>query len=187
MQLLTNREAQAKVAPAWVVAAPAGSSIGFLAAEQGAGAALFAWSQADPYEQLSDAYTFMERRKIYPGAGDHLYSTLRRPILTVTLDEPGQCIDMLRHDHWHPRSVCAEVLGSKAQAKSLWSPRLREWPYALNIFARTMVSTSGELSDAALSVPEGSYVELTARSDVIVAVLAASRGKIVLHLDDQPV
>jgi uncharacterized protein YcgI (DUF1989 family) len=167
----------------WVVAAQAGSRIGLLAGGAGAGAAVFAWAQADPYEQLSDAYTFMEGRKIRPDVGDHLYSTLRRPILTVTCADPGHCVDLLRHDHWHPRSLCLDVLQAEARNRSLRSPLRNDWPYAVNIFARTDVSAGGTLADAALSVPEGSRVELTARFDVVVAVLAAVHATTLLQLD----
>jgi uncharacterized protein YcgI (DUF1989 family) len=159
-----------------VVAVAAGSRIAFSASGPGAGAAVFVWSSTDPYEQLSDAYTFMELRKVRPDVGDHLFSTLRRPILTVVRDDLEHSIDLLRHDHWYPRGVCLDHLGEMAKAKSVRSPLTRDWPYAINIFARTLVSDDGILTDAAVGTSEGSRVEFVARFDVVVAVLTAASG-----------
>jgi uncharacterized protein YcgI (DUF1989 family) len=154
----------------------AGSRIAFSAGGPGAGAAAFVWSSNDPYEQLSDAYTFMELRKVRPDVGDHLFSTLRRPILTVVRDDLEHSIDLLRHDHWHPRGFCLNHLGEVAKAKSVRSPLTRDWPYAINIFARTLVSDDGILTDAAVCTSEGSRIELVARFDVVVAILTAASG-----------
>jgi uncharacterized protein YcgI (DUF1989 family) len=161
---------------AWVVAVGAGTRIAFTATGPGAGAAVFAWSLADPYEQLSDAYAFMELRKVSPEVGDHLFSTLRRPILTVVRDDLDRSIDLLRHDHWHPRGFCLNHLGEVATAKSVRCPLTRDWPYAINIFARTHVSDDAVLTDAAVCTPEGGLIELAARFDVVVAILTAASG-----------
>ena len=67
----------------WLDVVRAGSLLGFTARGPGVGAAIFAWSHVDPYEQLSDAYTFMELRRVSPAVGDQLYTTLRRPMLSV--------------------------------------------------------------------------------------------------------
>ena len=66
---------------AWAGLLPAGGTVDITAAATGAGVAWFAWSVADPFEQVSDAYTFMELRKTHPRVGDALFSTLRRPRL----------------------------------------------------------------------------------------------------------
>jgi uncharacterized protein YcgI (DUF1989 family) len=170
---------------AWVVTVAAGSRIAFTASGPGAGAAAFVWSSTDPYEQLSDAYTFMELRKVRPEVGDHLFSTLRRPILTVVRDDLEHSIDLLRHNHWHPRSFCLNHLGEVAKAKSVRSPLTRDWPYAINIFARTLVSDDGILTDAEVCTSEGSRVELVARCDVVAAILTAASGsRTLLQVDN---
>ena len=47
------------------------------------GACLFAWSSSDSFDQLSDAYTFMELRRAWPQVKDRLFSTCRRPLLEI--------------------------------------------------------------------------------------------------------
>src|ERR1700730_2685097 len=103
MPVMSNRgPARCTLSPSqtWLDVIAAGSRIGFCARGPGAGVVMFAWSYADPDEQLSDAYTFMELRQVCPRVGDQLYSTFRRPMLSVLRDDPGQSVDLLRHDRW---------------------------------------------------------------------------------------
>ena len=111
------------------------------------GAAIFTWSLTDPYEQLSDAYTFMELRRARPSVGDDLYSTLRRPMLSLERDDAGHGIDLLRHDCWWPRDTCRDALAKQAKASGIPSPLQHDWPYALNVFARTRIGQGGNLID----------------------------------------
>jgi Domain of unknown function (DUF1989) len=113
--------------------------LGFETRGPGAGAAFFAWAQRDPFEQFSDAYTFMELRWARPRVGDSLYSTLRRPIVTIQRDDAGQSVDLLRHDVWWLRDQYVCLLSKEAAARSVPAPELPDWPFAVNLFARTLV------------------------------------------------
>jgi len=157
----------------WLDVVRAGSLLGFKARGPGVGAAIFAWSYVDPYEQLSDAYTFMELRRVWPAVGDQLYTTLRRPILSVMRDEPGHSIDLLRHDCWWPRAQCRDALVEQARARAIPAPPRRDWPYAVNIFARTRVGDNGDLIDEPVVTREGIHIEFIVKFDVVVAVMAA--------------
>ena len=157
----------------WLGIVRAGSRLGFNARGPGVGAAIFSWSHADPYEQLSDAYTFMELRRVRPAVGDQFYSTLRRPILSLARDDSGHSIDLLRHDCWWPRARCLDALVEEAKVKSILAPLRRDWPYAVNIFARTRVGDNGDLIDDPVVTMEGSHIEFVVEFDVVVAVMAA--------------
>jgi len=127
----------------------------------------------DPYEQLSDAYTFMELRRARPSVGDHLYSTLRRPMLSLERDDAGHGIDLLRHDYWWTRDKCREALADEAKTNGIASPLRCDWPYALNVFARTRIGEGGDLIDDPVATTQGTRIELRTRFDVVVAVMAA--------------
>jgi uncharacterized protein len=170
----------------WLDIVPAGSRIGFKARGPGVGAAIFSWSSADPYEQLSDAYTFMELRRIRPTVGDQFYSTLRRPILSVERDDSGHSIDLLRHDWWFPRAQCLDALVEEAKAKSIPAPFRRDWPYAVNIFARTRIGDDGDLVDDPIVATDGSHIEFGVKLDVVVAVLAAGISSSVIDVYVSP-
>jgi uncharacterized protein YcgI (DUF1989 family) len=157
----------------WLETVRAGSVLGFKARGAGAGAALFSWSHADPYEQLSDAYTFMELRRVRPMVGDLLYSTLRRPMFALKRDDGGPGVDLLRHDHWWPRAGCLDALVEQTKIMAVPAPLRRDWPYAVNIFARTRVGDKGDLIDEPLATTEGSRIEFTVKFDMVVAVMAA--------------
>ncbi|MEA2829590.1 MAG: uncharacterized protein QOF22_338 [Bradyrhizobium sp.] len=157
----------------WLDVVRAGSVIGFKARGPGVGAAIFSWSHADPYEQLSDAYTFMELRRIQPAVGDQLYSTLRRPMLFLKRDDLGHSIDLLRHDYWWPRAKYVDALVGEAKANGIPAPLRRDWPYAVNIFARTRVGGDGDLIDDPVATMDGSHIEFIVKFDVVVAVMAA--------------
>jgi uncharacterized protein YcgI (DUF1989 family) len=157
----------------WLGIVRAGSRLGFTAHGPGVGAAIFAWSHSDPYEQLSDAYTFMELRRVRPAVGDQFYTTLRRPILSLERDDPGYSIDLLRHDCWWPRARCLDALVEEAKTKAIPAPLRRDWPYAMNIFARTRVGDDGDLIDDPVVTMEGSNIEFVVKFDVVVAVMAA--------------
>ncbi len=157
----------------WLDVVPAGSRLDLTAHGPGAGAAIFSWSLADPYEQLSDAYTFMELRRVWPAVGDQLYSTLRRPMILVERDDTDHGIDLLRHDYWWPREKCLDALVEEARTNAIPAPFRRDWPYAANIFARTRISENGDLIDDPVATKEGARIELRAKFDVVVAVMAA--------------
>jgi uncharacterized protein len=157
----------------WLDIVRAGSYLGFKARGPGVGAAIFSWSHADPYEQLSDAHTFMELRRVRPAVGDQFYTTLRRPILSLKRDDLGHSIDLLRHDCWWSRARCLDALVEEAKVKAILAPLRRDWPYAVNIFARTRVGDNGDLIDDPVVTMEDSHIEFVVKFDVVVAVMAA--------------
>jgi hypothetical protein len=149
---------------AWAGKLPAGGTIEMVAAAPGAGVAWFAWSSTDPFEQVSDAYTFMELRQTHPRVGDCLFSTLRRPLLTLLRDDVSPGLDLLRHDAWFARETALELLGAATPA--LPCPLAADWPFALNVFARTMITPDGRLvPQPALAYP-GAAVTLRAAADL---------------------
>lgn len=156
----------------WLDVVQAGSRLDLTARGPGAGAAIFCWSVVDPYEQLSDAYTFMELRRVRPTVGDQLYSTLRRPMISLERDDAGHGIDLLRHDYWWPRDKCLNVLAAEATANAIPAPLRRDWPYAVNFFARTRISENGDLIDDPVETKEGDCIAMRAKFDVVVAVMA---------------
>jgi len=157
----------------WLEIVRAGSRVDLTARGSKVGAAIFSWSVFDPYEQLSDSYTFMELRRARPSVGDDLYSTLRRPMLSLERDDAGHGIDLLRHDYWWPRNTCRDALAKQAKASGVPSPLQSDWPYALNVFARTRIGESGDLIDDPVVTQQGTRIELRARFDMVFAVMAA--------------
>ena len=134
---------------------------------------MYCWSLADPYEQLSDAYTFMELRRVWPAVGDQLYSTLRRSMFSLERDDAGHGIDLLRHDCWWPRHKCLDAFVEEAKAGAIPVPLRSDWPYAINFFARTRIGENGDLIDDPVETKQGTRIELRAKFDVVIAVMAA--------------
>src|SRR5258707_13700413 len=115
----------------------------------------------------------MEPPTLRPPVGRQFYSALRRPIPPLERDDPGHSIDLLRHDCWWPRARCLDALVEEAKAKSILAPLRRDWPYAVNIFARTRVGDDGDLIDDPVVTMEGSHIEFVVEFDAVVAVMAA--------------
>jgi len=65
------------------------------------------------------------------------------------------------------------VLVEEAKAKAIPAPLRRDWPYAVNIFARTRVGDDGDLIDDPVVTTAGSRIEFAVKFDVVVAVMAA--------------
>jgi uncharacterized protein YcgI (DUF1989 family) len=68
---------------------------------------------------------------------------------------------------------CLDALVEQAKAKDIPAPLRRDWPFAVNIFARTRVGDNGDLIDDPVVTMEGSHIEFVAKFDVVVAVMAA--------------
>src|SRR5258708_12535531 len=115
----------------------------------------------------------MELRRIRPTVGDRFYSTLRRPILSLERDDAGHSVDLLRHDCWLPRARCLDVLVEEAKAKAIPAPLRRDWPYAVNIFARTRVGDDGDLTDDPVVTTPPSPIQSPLNFDVLLAVMTA--------------
>jgi uncharacterized protein YcgI (DUF1989 family) len=62
---------------------------------------------------------------------------------------------------------------AQSKATGIPSPLQRDWPYALNAFARTRIGEDGDLIDDPVVTQQGTRIELRARFDVVFAVMAA--------------
>jgi uncharacterized protein YcgI (DUF1989 family) len=158
---------------AWAGLLPAGGTIDIIAAAAGAGVAWFAWSATDPFEQVSDAYTFMELRRTHPRVGDPLFSTLRRPLLALVRDDVAPGLDLLRHDAWVSRETAVTLLPPVAAAAGLACPLAADWPFALNVFARTVIASDGRLVPQPAPAAAGDVMTVRAAADLAVAAIAA--------------
>ena len=157
------------------------------AAATGAGVAWFAWSATDPFEQVSDAYTFMELRKTHPHVGDALFSTLRRPLLVLVRDDVAPGLDLLRHDAWLTRQAAIGLLQPVVYDAGLICPLAADWPFALNVFARTLIDTDGKLVPQLAPAYAGAVMTLRAAADLVVAAVAAGGSvdeAVILDLSD---
>jgi uncharacterized protein YcgI (DUF1989 family) len=159
----------------WLARLSAGTTLRVEACSIGAGAALFAWAAHDPFEQLSDAYTFMELRRVRPRVGDLLYSTLRRPIMSVERDDTGESIDLLVHDIYWQRAHYVSMLSPLAKQQSVSAPELQDWPYPANLFAQTRIQSDGSLVTELGTAPAGTVIEVIAKFDVFVGLIVAAQ------------
>ena len=158
---------------AWAGLLQAGGTMDITAAATGAGVAWFAWSATDPFEQVSDAYTFMELRRTHPRVGDALFSTLRRPLMVLVRDDVPPGLDLLRHDAWLTRQVGIGLLQPAVLDAGLACPLAADWPFALNVFARTLIDTDGKLVPQLAPAYAGAVMTLRAAADLVVAAVAS--------------
>ena len=154
----------------------AGTRISVKTLADSSGACLFAWSASDPFDQLSDAYTFMELRRAWPQVKDRLFSTCRRPLLEILSDSASPAIDLLRHDAWMTRKHILETIARFQPNEEFRAPGQHDWPFPINLFARTRVDRDGVL----INVPEvahgGHQIQLRAITDLALVLIAASHG-----------
>lgn len=142
-----------------------------------AGACLFAWSAVDPFDQLSDTYTFMELRRVWPQVKDRLFSTCRRPLFEILSDSASPAIDLLRHDAWMTRKHVLETIrGCFDSTKEFPAPSQFAWPYPINLFARTRMDRDGALAAVPEVARRDHQIQLRAITDLVVILVAASHG-----------
>jgi uncharacterized protein YcgI (DUF1989 family) len=140
------------------------------------GACLFAWSASDPFDQLSDAHTFMELRRAWPRVKDRLFSTCRRPLLEILSDSASPAIDLLRHDAWMPRQRVLEIIRRLQPDKDFPAPGPDDWPFSINLFARTQVDREGALTNDPEAARGGLQIQLRAITDIALVLIGASHG-----------
>jgi uncharacterized protein YcgI (DUF1989 family) len=138
------------------------------------GACLFAWSAADPFDQLSDAHTFMELRRAWPRVKDRLFSTCRRPLLEILSDSASPAIDLLRHDAWIPRQQMLEIIGRLQPDKEFPAPGQLDWPFSINLFCRTQVDREGALTNIPEAGRGGHQIQMRAMTDIALVLIGAS-------------
>ena len=155
----------------------AGTRLSIKTLADSSGACLFAWSAADPFEQLSDAYTFMELRRVWPRVKDHLFSTCRRPLFEILSDSASPAIDLLRHDAWMRRKHMLEIIGGFFHpAQEFPAPSQHAWPFPVNLFARTRMDPDGVLTAVPEIARRNYQIQLRAITDLVVVLIAASHG-----------
>jgi uncharacterized protein YcgI (DUF1989 family) len=152
----------------------AGTRISFKTLADSSGACLFAWSASDPFDQLSDAHTFMELRRAWPRVKDRLFATCRRPLLEILSDSAAPAIDLLRHDAWMTRQRMLEIIGRWHPDKEFPAPGQHDWPFSINLFARTQVDRDGALTNIPEAARGGHQIQMRAVTDIALVLIGAS-------------
>ncbi len=139
----------------------------------------WAFSQSGPNEFLSTEHTRSCLEKLIPAPGDHLYSNLCRPILTLSEDTSPGIHDLLvsacdenryrrlGHQGYH-RSCVDNLKEMMAQA----GRTLHEIPSPFNIFENVKIHPDGRLSIEPPLVKKGESVVLQAQQDIILVLSA---------------
>ena len=139
----------------------------------------WAFARHDLHEFMSMEHTRATLLKLCPKAGDDLYSTRRRPILTLVEDtSPGihdtlmaACDDyrygLLGCTEYHDN--CTDNLAAAMYALGLNAP---ETPSPLNLFMNIPWTEGGALSFEAPRTRPGDYVVFEARLDLVIAFSA---------------
>ena len=139
----------------------------------------WALAQADPGEHLSMEHTRTSLRKLMPAAGDDLYSSRRRPLLTLVEDtSPGthdtliaacdpERYRLLGADAGH--ASCGENFRRALTDQGIEPPQL---PAPLNLFMNIAWDEAGGLEFLPSPARPGDYVTLKAVTDVTVVLSA---------------
>jgi hypothetical protein len=139
----------------------------------------WALAQADPREYLSMEHTRTSLGKLVPATGDDLYSSRRRPLLTLAEDtSPGAhdtliaACDPERYrqlgadgDH----ASCAENFRRALSSENIDPDHV---PAPLNLFMNIAWDANGRLEFLASPARPGDYVTLEAATDVTVVLSA---------------
>jgi uncharacterized protein YcgI (DUF1989 family) len=139
----------------------------------------WALAQADPSEYLSMEHTRTSLAKLVPAAGDPLYSSRRRPLLTLTEDtSPGvhdtliaacdpERYALLGVEGYH--ASCAENF---RHALAPLAIRPDHVPAPLNLFMNIRWDEDGRLEFLPSPAQAGDYVTLQAATDVTIVLSA---------------
>lgn len=135
---------------------------------------LWAFNQADPSERLSTEHTRSCLEKLIPSVGDELFSSHRRPMLSIVEDtSPGvhdlllsacdeERYTLLGHVGYHEN--CADNL---RRAMDEHGVVLRDIPSPFNTFENVKVGEAGELSIEPPPVLAGQFISFKAEQDII--------------------
>jgi uncharacterized protein len=139
----------------------------------------WALARADVSEHLSMEHTRTSLGKLVPATGDHLYSSRRRPLLTLSEDTSPAVHDtliaacdperyrLLGVEGYH--ASCAENYRRALSAHGIDPDRL---PAPLNLFMNIRWDAKGRLEFLPSPAQAGDYVTLEAVIDVIVVLSA---------------
>lgn len=141
---------------------------------------LVAFNADDPAEHFSQAYTRANNDKAGVVVGDHLYSNVNTPMLTVVDDTVG-VHDMLfppcsaflyRHVFGvEGKTGCREHLALVLEPYGIGFDRVTD-PF--NVFMNTAIDEEGRMAIYQPDSGSGDYLELRAEMDLIVAVSACA-------------
>jgi hypothetical protein len=139
----------------------------------------WALATADVSEYLSMEHTRTSLGKLVPRAGDHLYSSHRRPLLTLVEDtSPGvhdtliAACDRERYRQLGADGYHANCADNFRRALSLRGIHPAHVPSPLNLFMNIAWREDGELEFLASPAQAGDYVTLEAVADVTVVLSA---------------
>jgi uncharacterized protein len=139
----------------------------------------WALSQVDPSESLSMEHTHVALSRLVPRIGDGLYSSRRRPLLTLAEDTSPGVHDTLiaACDPERYRLLgaapghgsCAENFRAALAAAGVEADRV---PAPLNLFMNVAWQADGTLEFLPSPARAGDYVTLVAEADVTVVLSA---------------
>lgn len=139
----------------------------------------WALARSDTNEYLSMAHTRTSLGKLVPSTGDHLYSSCRRPLLTLAEDTSPGAHDTLiaACDPERYRQLgaeghhasCAENFRRSLAAHGIDAGSV---PAPLNLFMNVRWDAHGALEFLPSPAPAGAYVTLEAATDVTVVLSA---------------
>jgi len=141
---------------------------------------LVAFNADDTAEHFSQAFTRANNDKAGVVVGDHLYSNLNTPVLTVVEDTVGvhdmlfpPCSGFLyRHVFGvEGKTGCREHLASVLEPHGIGFDRVTD-PF--NVFMNTAIDEEGRMAIYPPRSGSGDYLELRAEIDLIVAVSACA-------------
>jgi uncharacterized protein len=141
---------------------------------------LVAFNAEDPAEHFSQAFTRANNDKAGVLVGDHLYSNLNTPMLTVVEDTVG-VHDMLfppcsaylyRHVFGvEGKTGCREHLATVLEPHGIGFDRVTD-PF--NVFMNTAIDDEGRMAIYPPLSGPGDYLELKAEMELVVAVSACA-------------
>lgn len=141
---------------------------------------LVAYNSRNKDELLSQGFTRLHNNKTTLNIGDHLYSNLDTPMLTIVEDKVGV------HDLLYPpcnkyyyksfhnipgKTGCRDHL---ADALKEYGITYREVTDPFNIFMNTKVNGKGELEIHTPLSEAGDYIDIRAEMDLIVGISACA-------------
>jgi uncharacterized protein len=141
---------------------------------------LVAFRAGDPDEHLSQGFTRANNDKAGLLVGDHLYSNLNTPLLTIVEDTVGvhdllfpPCSAFLyRHVFGvEDKTGCREHLAAALEPFGIGWARVTD-PF--NVFMNTAIDEEGRMAIYEPRSGAGDYVDLLAEIDLVVAVSACA-------------
>jgi uncharacterized protein YcgI (DUF1989 family) len=141
---------------------------------------LVAFRFADPAEYFSQGFTRVNNDKAGVSIGDHLFSNLNAPMLTVVADTVGvhdmlfpPCSEFLyEHVFSLPgKTGCREHLTAALHEHAVSFDRVTD-PF--NVFMNTEIGDDGAMLIHPAASRAGDYLELRAEMDLLVAVSACA-------------